>query len=164
MSFVLCCDRDSSGYPAGQRRSEAEPLTEEYKRIARPERLLPHRRGNRPNYLYYLNNWRSENVFEIQIGIICGVCESKAGQESLPHCFDDRDLNGNVTVDNLLCRIFGFGIFRAAFSELFSKVTFAVAMQFRFFLVDTQNIRNIIIVNHILYQWHHRSEHQIKDE
>lgn len=131
---------------------------------ARAELLLQRRRGNRPNYQYYLDNRRSENVFEIQIGIICGVCESKAGQESLPHCFDDRDLNGNVTVDNLLCRIFGFGIFRAAFSELFSKVTFAVAMQLRFFLVDTQNIRNIIIVNHILYQWHHRSEHQIKDE
>jgi len=57
------------------------------------------------------NNWRSENVFQIQIRIICGVWESKAGKESLPYCFDCSNLNRNITVDDFLCRIFGFGIF-----------------------------------------------------
>jgi len=66
--------------------------------------------------------------------------ENKAGKESLPYCFDRRNINRNVIVDDLLCRTFGFGIFRAVFCKLFSEVTFAVAMQFRLFLVDTQNL------------------------
>lgn len=37
--------------------------------------------------------------------------ENKAGKESLPYCFDRRNINRDVIVDDFLCRIFGLGIF-----------------------------------------------------